>query len=120
MMGAPQLLRSASGRALTVLLGVLAGAVAIGTVRNRASAQPAAAQPATPTGSRTGQQIYEKHCIECHGRSGKGDGPAAHLMTPRPRDFSTARYKIRSTETGSLPADADLQRSVRQGLYGTA
>ena len=40
--------------------------------------------------------------------SGKGDGPAAHLLTPRPRDFTTGRYKIRSTETGSLPTDEDL------------
>lgn len=67
-----------------------------------------------------GKDVYEKHCVECHGTSGKGDGPAAHLMMPRPRDFTTARYKIRTTETGSLPADEDLLRSVRQGLYGSA
>ena len=39
---------------------------------------------------------------------------------PRPRDFTTGKYKIRSTETGSVPTDDDLMRSVRQGLYGTA
>src|SRR5439155_4127417 len=41
-------------------------------------------------------------------------------MTPRPRDFTVGRYKIRSTETGSVPVDEDLLRSVRQGLYGSA
>jgi len=67
-----------------------------------------------------GKAVYDKHCAECHGRSGKGDGAAAAYVAPHPRDFSTGRYKIRSTETGSVPTDEDLMRSVRQGLYGTA
>ena len=41
-------------------------------------------------------------------------------LTPRPRDFTSGKYKIRSTETGSVPTDDDLMQSVRQGLYGTA
>jgi cytochrome c oxidase cbb3-type subunit 2 len=52
--------------------------------------------------------------------SGRGDGPAAHLLVPRPRDFTLGRYKIRSTESGSVPSDDDLLRSVRKGLYGSA
>ena len=67
-----------------------------------------------------GRTVYEKHCVECHGENGKGDGPAAYFLTPRPRDLTTGNYKIRSTETGSVPTDEDLIRSVRQGLYGTA
>ena len=39
---------------------------------------------------------------------------------PRPRDFTLARYKIRTTETGSVPTDDDLVRSVQQGLNGSA
>jgi mono/diheme cytochrome c family protein len=41
-------------------------------------------------------------------------------LTPHPRDFTSAKYKIRSTESGSVPTDEDLMQSVRQGLYGTA
>src|SRR5262245_33067020 len=95
------------------IFGVLA-ASALGT---RMLAQPGGAPPAP--GSR-GKRVYDKHCVECHGTDGKGDGPAAHLMTPRPRDFTRGRYKIRSTETGSVPTDDDLLRSVRQGLYASA
>ena len=67
-----------------------------------------------------GKALYDSHCAECHGPDGKGDGPAAPYLTPRPRDFTAGRYKIRSTETGSVPTDDDLVQSVRQGLYGTA
>ena len=67
-----------------------------------------------------GKSVYDTHCTECHGAEGKGDGPSAPYVAPHPRDFSTGRYKIRSTETGSVPTDDDLLRSVRQGLYGTA
>ena len=67
-----------------------------------------------------GKAVYDKYCTECHGTQGKGDGPSAFYVAPRPRDFSTGRYKIRSTETGSVPTDEDIVRSVRQGLYGTA
>jgi mono/diheme cytochrome c family protein len=30
-----------------------------------------------------GKNVYERHCLSCHGPKGKGDGPAsAHLETP--------------------------------------
>src|SRR5262249_23993938 len=67
-----------------------------------------------------GKAIYDKRCAECHGATGKGDGPSAAYLAPRPRDFASGKYKIRTTETGSVPTDDDLIRSVRQGLYGTA
>jgi mono/diheme cytochrome c family protein len=67
-----------------------------------------------------GKAVYDAHCVECHGESGRGDGSAAAHLNPRPRDFTGAKYKIRSTETGTVPTDDDLIRSVRQGLYGTS
>jgi mono/diheme cytochrome c family protein len=79
-----------------------------------------AQQSSTVAAAARGQRVYDTHCVECHGPGGKGDGPAAHLMTPRPRDFTIGRYKIRSTESGSVPSDDDLLKSVRQGLYGSA
>jgi len=67
-----------------------------------------------------GKAVYDARCIECHGATGKGDGPSSSYLTPRPRDFTSGKYKIRTTETGSIPTDDDLIQSVRQGLYGTA
>ena len=91
---------AAAGAAITV--AVAAGASA------RLQAQP------------RGKNVYDAHCVECHGASGRGDGPSAGLLRPWPRDFTSAKYKIRSTETGSVPTDEDLIQSVRQGLYATA
>jgi len=67
-----------------------------------------------------GKTVYEKHCVECHGASGRGDGASAAFLVPRPRDFTTAKYKIRSTETGTVPTDDDLIGTVKRGVYGTA
>src|SRR5204863_880162 len=56
----------------------------------------------------------------CHGETGAGDGPAAAYMLPRPRNFTGAVYKIRTTASGQLPADADLRRAIDEGLPGSA
>ena len=102
-----------SPRAIAVWSIVVGGALIAGAFRALLSAQ-------TPSAARPGRTVYEAHCVECHGAAGQGDGPAAHLLLPRPRDFTFGRYKIRTTESGSVPTDDDLLQSVRKGLYGTA
>jgi DMSO reductase family type II enzyme heme b subunit len=41
-------------------------------------------------------------------------------MLPRPRDFTGAIYKIRTTASGQIPTDADLMRAIDEGLPGSA
>src|SRR3989449_6183300 len=67
-----------------------------------------------------GKRVYVKWCAGCHGDAGAGDGPAASHMLPRPRDFTGAIYKIRTTASGQLPTDQDGLRSIDEGLPGTA
>ncbi len=67
-----------------------------------------------------GRQIYDRWCAECHGAEGRGDGPAADYMLPRPRDFVQARYQIRTTANGELPTDADILQVLELGMPGTA
>lgn len=66
-----------------------------------------------------GKVVYDAWCAECHGAEGLGDGSAAASMMPRPRDFSQARYQIRTTGSGELPTDEDIRLAIVNGLPGT-
>ena len=39
-----------------------------------------------------GKGLYAKHCGGCHGPSGKGDGPAAAVLNPKPTDMTNKAY----------------------------
>jgi mono/diheme cytochrome c family protein len=75
---------------------------------------------AAPAHAQPGKATYDKWCSGCHGDTGAGDGVAASTMLPRPRDFTKAVYKIRTTASGEIPTDADLMKIVDEGMPGTA
>ena len=85
-------------------------------VASALSAGTAGAQDA----AHAGKPVYDKWCAGCHGVDGKGGGPAAAYMLPRPRDFTQALYQIRTTKSGSLPTDEDMMRVIDDGMPGTA
>jgi mono/diheme cytochrome c family protein len=70
----------------------------------------------TPLGAR----VFAQRCAVCHGPDGKGNGPAAPSMFPRPRDFSSGIFKYKSTAAGEPPTDEDLVRAVCDGLPSSA
>lgn len=63
-----------------------------------------------------GKNTYKKYCSACHGEEGKGDGPLARSMLPKPRDFTRGAYKFRTTPSGSLPTDEDIYRTISYGV----
>src|SRR2546427_12994931 len=77
------------------------------------AAYPATRLPAED--STAGKNVYVKWCAGCHGETGAGHGPAASTMLPRPRNFTGAVYKVRTTASGQLPTDADLIRPIDDG-----
>jgi mono/diheme cytochrome c family protein len=108
-------------------LGLLSGLVA--TPTGEASAreydadrleQDKASVPADEANLAAGLELWARWCAACHGADGKGDGPAAAQLWPRPRDFSYGLFKLRSTGTGELPTDADVFRSIARGVPGTS
>jgi mono/diheme cytochrome c family protein len=66
--------------------------------------------------------VYDHACAWCHGKDGRGDGPAAFSIgkyrAPRPRDFTRGRFELRSTPSGELPTDDDLLRTLERGIPG--
>ena len=66
------------------------------------------------------KHLYDTSCANCHGTDGRGHGPAADPLNPRPRDFTRGWYKFRSTAADSIPTDDDLYRTIEVGLPGTS
>src|SRR6202162_2129315 len=78
------------------------------------------AASAAETGDvKTGKLVYERYCMSCHGDQGNGQGEAAEYMSVKPRDYRQGTYKWRSTPSGSLPLDSDLEHTLLNGLHGT-
>jgi DMSO reductase family type II enzyme heme b subunit len=67
-----------------------------------------------------GKMIYERECAACHGISGRGDGEAAYLLFPQPRDFTSKVFKFRSTFQGDPPKRSDIMHTLRLGLPGSS
>jgi cytochrome c oxidase cbb3-type subunit 2 len=67
-----------------------------------------------------GKELYRRYCITCHGKHGDGAGENAPHLDPRPRDFTRAAFKCRSTPSGSLPTDTDLYNTISRGVYNSA
>jgi len=66
----------------------------------------------------TGQNLtYRENCAACHGIRGDGAGPyAQRLLDQKPRDFTEANFRFRSTASGDLPAREDLARVILNGI----
>lgn len=66
-----------------------------------------------------GKKVYRRYCILCHGPEGDGTGENAQWIDPKPRDFTLAVFKCRSTPSGTLPTDDDLFNAMTRGFVTT-
>lgn len=78
--------------ALTALLAGSTGAWAAGSANTA---------PKAP-------EKFTTFCVPCHGPAGKGDGPAAAALNPKPRDLSDGKYMNSRT-------DAQLINVIKNG-----
>jgi cytochrome c oxidase cbb3-type subunit 2 len=83
-------------------------------------AGPAPAGAGDATAVAEGRAVYDRYCGGCHGDRGDGRGPAADMLIVKPRDFTKGVFKFRSTAAGTLPTDADLDRTLARGVYRTS
>ena len=84
------------GFALVLATSALIVAIACGSEEgspdSKAPATTASTPTVTPAMLERGREIYKTNCVACHGESGKGDGPAAGVLKPPPRDHTDRAY----------------------------
>lgn len=86
----------------SVLLATVSLATAWGTVAHSGS-------PAVPE---KGREVFEQRCAVCHGPQGRGDGPEAPFLSPRPASLISAGTSVKS--------DAELLTIIANGKSRTA
>lgn len=77
------------------------------------AAYPIPLAPRTAPDVKLGATVYSSNCASCHGVTGKGDGPAALRLDPKPIAFTDAKR----AQQRSVFA---LYQIVGQGIPGTA
>jgi mono/diheme cytochrome c family protein len=101
-------------------LGLLCACTGFGLLACSATDETRApAAPVRAASSSSGRELYQRHCVVCHGAQGDGQGQAAYLLSPLPRDFGSGRFRLVSTQN-SVPSDDDLVAVLRRGMPGSA
>jgi len=61
-----------------------------------------------------GKALFEGKgtCFNCHGKEGKGDGPAGAILNPSPRDFTNCKFHKKRK-------DGELFWVIKNGSAGT-
>ena len=77
---------------LAALVAVALPAVAAG------QAKKIEMKPAPVTNASDGAQMFQAYCAACHGKEGKGDGPAASALKTKPADLT----QLGKTHPGGL------------------
>jgi mono/diheme cytochrome c family protein len=68
-----------------------------------------------------GKELFVKtNCNSCHGLEGKGDGPVAAALDPKPRNYVQGDFKFDADKDGKVGGDGDLLLVIKNGAaaYG--
>lgn len=57
--------------------------------------------PVQHTSAASGKEMYDSYCAACHGKDGRGDGPAAAALKVPPADLS----QLAKNNGGKFPAE---------------
>jgi len=74
--------------------------------------------PITKTSPVSGKEMYDNYCAVCHGKDGKGDGPAASALKTPPNDLTA----LARNAGGKYPAShvaAVIRGQATTAAHGT-
>jgi mono/diheme cytochrome c family protein len=91
-------------------IAILTGLAALGPLLG--SLGSVAAAPEAPDNLAEGRTIYQRHCADCHGPEGRGDGQQATSLSPRPGNLVSAQTSAKS--------DQELLKIIGKGRPRTA
>ncbi len=63
---------------------------------------------ATKGNWKAGQSSYETYCATCHGKTGKGDGPSAASLTPKPANHTDKKLM-------STLSNEEIFKTIKEG-----
>ncbi|OFW11920.1 MAG: hypothetical protein A3H96_26050 [Acidobacteria bacterium RIFCSPLOWO2_02_FULL_67_36] len=107
-------------RAAAISSGCLAFLIALLCAVLTGSARAAGPNMGTEAQRESGKKLYLTYCSQCHGDAGDGEGYAASRLYPRPRNFTTGKFKVRTTPNGALPTHEDLVNIIKRGMPYTS
>jgi mono/diheme cytochrome c family protein len=87
----------------------------LGTVEGGAN-NPSVVNPIHLPEDSVTQGLYIQHCAACHGMTGRGDGPAADQLYPRPRDFVKSPFRFAPRGGGETVVVGALERTISLGV----
>lgn len=76
-------------------------------------------EPIRTSNASSGAEMFKQYCAACHGKDGKGDGPAASDLKTAPADLTT----LAKRNGGTFPADhvmEVLRNGVKAPAHGTS
>lgn len=91
-----------------MMRAILAAVVAVALFAGAAPAQTKVQRgPIKRTSAADPQEMFTSYCAPCHGKTGKGDGPAAKALSKAPADLT----KISARNGGQFP-DIRVRRYI--------
>ncbi|MBZ5721622.1 MAG: c-type cytochrome [Acidobacteriia bacterium] len=75
--------------------------------------------PIKPTSAASGSEMYSTYCAVCHGKDGKGAGPAAEALKVPPTDL-TMLSKNNGGKYPSLKVSATIRGEATLPAHGSA
>lgn len=103
-----------STRVIIVLVAIVVGFAVLGADTQTEIRKV----PPTPTSPASGKDMFNAYCVACHGRDGKGGGPAAAALKVPPSDLT----QLSAKNGGKFPElrvfgviHGDVQTAVAHG-----
>jgi len=96
-----------------ILIAASGAMLAIGSLEDRvtpseATRSPVKKAPVSYTPPSSGKEMYLAYCASCHGKDGRGDGPAASALKSAPADLTQLTLK-----NGSKFPEGHVAQTIR-------